>query len=130
MNKQRLLYLMTEYRSIGSIESRITKLRETLERTTAQLNGMPHGSDGRDKMAAMTADIVDLLTKLDERRVRCEQGFQEVETVFDALPDQQRRIMRMRYIDGMSWKKIAKITNYDVSYLSRIQKAALERMKQ
>lgn len=129
MNKKELMYLMTEYRSIGSIERRIAALRDTLERTTVQLNGMPHGSEGADKMSAMVADIVDLMSKLDERRVKCEQGMQDVERVFDTLPDQQRRVMRLRYIDGMSWKKIAKETHYDISYLVRIQQAALERIK-
>ena len=120
---------MTEYRSIGSIERRIATLEETLERTTVQLNGMPHGSDRADKMSAMVADIVDLMTKLDERRIKCEKDMQEVERVFDSLPDQQRRVMRLRFIEGMSWKKIAKETHYDRSYLIRIQQAALERIK-
>ena len=129
MDKKQLVYIMTEYRSIGSIERRIAALEETLERTTVQLNGMPHGSDGADKMSAMVADIVDLMTKLDERRIKCEKDMQEVERVFDSLPDQQRRVMRLRFIDGMSWKKIAKETHYDRSYLIRIQQAALERIK-
>lgn len=128
MNKQRLLYIMTEYRSIGNIERRIESLRGTLERTTQQMNGMPHGSDGSDKMASMVSEIVDLLGKLDERRVRIEEGMQEIERAFDALPDQQRRIMRLRYIEGMSWKKIARETHYAESHLIKIQRAALERL--
>lgn len=129
MTKQELNYLITEYRSIESIERRIQKLRETLERTTQALSGMPHGSDGADKMASMTADIVDLMTKLDLRRIRCEVGMQKVDDAFDKLPDQQRRVMRLRYIDGMSWNRIKKVTHYEIAHLMRIQAAALERLK-
>ena len=129
MTKQELNYFVTEYRSIDSIERRIQALRETLERTTTQLNGMPHGSDGADKMASMISDIVDLMQKLDERRIRCAVGMQKVDEAFDRLPDQQRRVMRLRYIDGMSWNRIKKVTHYEIAHLMRIQAAALERMK-
>ena len=129
MTKQELNYFVTEYCSIDSIERLIQALRETLERTTTQLNGMPHGSDGADKMASMISDIVDLMQKLDERRIRCAVGMQKVDEAFDRLPDQQRRVMRLRYIDGMSWNRIKKVTHYEIAHLMRIQAAALERMK-
>lgn len=129
MDKATLQRIMIEYRSIGNLERRIEALRETLERTTPQLDGMPHGSDGSDKMATITASIVDLEKKLDQRRVNCELEMQIAETVIDTLPDQQRLVMRLRYIEGLSWKQVAEKSNYDKRHCQRIHKRALERMR-
>ena len=129
MDKSELQRIMIEYRSIGSLERRIEALRDTLERTTLQLDGMPHGSDGTDKMATLTATIVDLEKKLDKRRVDCEKEMQRAETVIDTLPDQQRLVMRLRYIEGLSWKQVAEKSNYAKRHCIRIHKKALERMK-
>ena len=129
MDKSELQRIMIEYRSIGSLERRIEALRDTLERTTPQLDGMPHGSDGTDKMASITATIVDLEGKLDKRRVDCEREMQRAEIVIDTLPDQQRLVMRLRYIEGLTWKQVAEKSNYDKRHCIRIHKRALERMK-
>lgn len=129
MDKATLQRIMIEYRSIGSLERRIAALRETLERITPQLDGMPHGSDGKDKMATLTATIVDLEEKLDKRRVNCEVEMQRAETVIDTLPDQQRLIMRLRYIDGLTWRQVSEKSNYDKRHCIRIHKRALERIK-
>lgn len=130
MDKARLQYLMIECRSLGNLESRISALRETLERTTARLDGMPHGSDGSDKMATMTATIVDLERKLDERRVELEKGMQEAEAAIDTLDDDRYRlVLRLRYIEALSWKEVAKKTHYDKRHCTRIHKAALRRLK-
>ena len=129
MDKSELQRIMIEYRSIGSLERRIAALRETLERTTPQLDGMPHGSDGTDKMASITATIVDLERRLDKRRVDCEKEMQRAETVIDTLPDQQRLIMRLRYIEGLTWRQVSEKSNYDKRHCIRIHKRALERIK-
>lgn len=130
MDKARLQYLMTEYRSLGNLESRIATLRETLERITARLDGMPHGSDGSDKMATITAEIVDLEDELIERTVRLEAGRQEAEAAIDKLEDDRYRlVLRFRYIEALTWKEVAKKMHYDKRNCTRLRNAALRRLK-
>ena len=129
MSIEELTGYVADYRYIETIDRRIKALEEALERTTTRLNGMPHGSDGSDKMASLIATIVDLKTKLDERRIEAEAGMQKVDAVLDALPAQQKTVMRLRFVDCLPWEGVSKKTHWSVSYLFKIRNAALERMK-
>lgn len=120
---------VADYRYLESINRRIDDLEEILQRTTTRLNGMPHGSDGSDKMAGIVSTILDLRAKLDERRLEIEINMQMVDKVLDALPAQQREVMRFRYVDGYSWEVVSKKTHWSVPHLFRIKNAAVERMK-
>lgn len=120
---------VADYRYLESVNRRIEDLEGALMRTTTRLNGMPHSSDGSDKMAGMVAVIEDLRSKLDERRVEIEANMQKVDKALDALPAQQRTVMRYRYVDGLPWEVVSRKTHWSVPHLFRIKKAALERMK-
>lgn len=96
---------------------------------TQQLTGMPHGSDGHDRMMAYVARLdelesryADLITEQAEARLK-------VELALIALPEQQERVLRLRYIEGFSWRKISRKTHYSEPHLYRISEAALRRLE-
>lgn len=119
---------LSEYGQLRNLEARIESLRSILTRCTAQLNGMPSGSDGSDKMAAMVAEIADLMVVMDARRIRIEGARTKIENALDKLPAQQQRVMYLRYIEGRSWNRISRELHYTRSHLMRIHKAALDRL--
>lgn len=120
---------LSEYGQLRNLEARIESLRSILTRCTAQLNGMPSGSDGSDKMAAMVAEIADLMAVMDARRIRIEGARTKIENALDKLPAQQQRVMYLRYIEGRSWNRISRELHYTRSHLMRIHKAALDRLR-
>jgi len=130
MNKQQLKNVIAEYQSRKDLEGRIRRLRDAAERITTQLTGMPRGSSGEDKLAAIVSEIADLETELCEKIVRIEREMQEADKLIDELPDEtHRRLLRLRYYEGLSWKKIGKLMHYDVSTLIRKHKNALKELE-
>ena len=130
MNKQQLKNVIAEYQSRKDLEGRIRRLRDASERITTQLTGMPRGSSGEDRLAAIVSEITDLETELCEKIVKIEREMQEADKLIDELPDAtHRRLLRLRYYEGLSWKKIGKIMHYDVSTLLRKEKKALKELE-
>lgn len=111
------------------IFDRVDALRENLERITAQYGDEPHGGGSGDKMSGMVAQIVDLLNSLSGRLIAIEKKRYSAEQEIAQLPAQQATVMYLRYIEGMSWEKIAHETHYNRQHLMKIHRAALERMK-
>ena len=57
MNKQQMKNVIAEYQSRKDLEGRIRRLRDAAERITTQLTGMPRGSSGEDRLAAIVSEI-------------------------------------------------------------------------
>jgi len=111
------------------IFDRVDALRDNLERITAQYGTDPRGGGSGDKMSDMIAQIVDILNSLSARLIEIEKKRYAAELAIRQLPAQQATVMYLRYIEGMSWEKIAKETHYSRSHLTKIHRAAAERMK-
>lgn len=54
---------------------------------------------------------------------------QAMEQKIEALPSDQRRLMRMRYINGYRWVKISQKMCYSRSETFRIHRKALDNLK-
>ena len=111
------------------IFDRVDALRDELERITAKYGDEPRGQSGGDKMSGMVAQIVDLLNSLSGRLILIEKKRYEAEQAIQLLPAQQGTVLYLRYIEGMSWEKIAKETHYNRQYLMKIHRCAVENLK-
>ena len=115
----RLRFLRDEIRRL---DENAEVLRARAERLTPILTDMPSGSHDHDQMAGIIAELVD-----NERRAA--QACEDTERWLDALPDQQRRVMRLYYVDGIrTWKEVAELLPYSERHCRRIKNAALARM--
>lgn len=113
---------------IGKIRLRIRTLEDELTRITARLDAVPGGGGHSDRIAAGVAQIVDLEEKLLHRIGRLEAERQEIEALIEELPGQQRDVLYARYVEGMSWNKVARTLHYDGRYVFKIHRAALRRL--
>ena len=129
MELNELKSLRSEVLKYQSVFDRVDALRDQLERITAQYGAEPHGGGNGDKMSDMVSQIVDILNNLCAELIEIEKKRYKAEQEIKKLPAQQEEIMYLRYIDGMSWEKIAKKTHYSRSHLTKIHRAAAERMK-
>ena len=89
---------------------------------------------GADGTALELMDVVGQEDDLLERYSRKQQLSQVLEAVKDKLTDQERQVIELRYgLTGESparQREVAEITGISRSYVSRIEKRALEKLRQ
>lgn len=113
---------------IELIEERLTRLRSAMERATSilQVKGGNNGSQVADKIGDQTAKYIDLEETHINALIALEAEISSISNEINKLPDNQQKIMKLRYFKGLSWKEIAKRTNYTQDHCIRLQKSALE----
>ena len=110
--------ILLEYQAI---ERRINRLldekRGWMEKATAVnpvLSDMPKGG-GTDKIQNAVCRIADIEADINREIDRQIDLRERIETAICAIPDGRLRdLMRYRYIDGLTWEKIA--VNMEISY--------------
>lgn len=111
--------IMDELRNIKALRADIEALQNRRARLWASMEGLSprprQGSRGtavRDRMATAVARLEELDCLILERIVAAESRALEIESIIDALPGIQRRIIRLYYIDGLTWEEVAKVEHY------------------
>ena len=103
---RRLRFLREEIRRL---DEKAEVLRARAERLTPILTGMPSGSHDHDQMAGIIAELVDNERRTAEKALALTQACEDAERWLDALPEQQRRVMRLYYVDGKRWRSGCRI---------------------
>ena len=123
----RLRFLRDEIRQL---DEKAMELRARAERLTPILTGMPSGTHEHDQMAGIIAELVDNERRAAEKALALTQACEDAERWLDALPDQQRRVMRLYYVDGVrTWKEVAERTPYHYIHCLRVKEAALRKLE-
>jgi len=123
----RLRFLREEIRRL---DEKADVLRARAERLTPILTGMPSGSHDHDQMAGIIAELVDNERRTAEKALALTQACEDAERWLDALPEQQRRVMRLYYVDGIrTWKEVAEKTPYHYIHCLRVKEAALRKLE-
>lgn len=123
----RLRFLRDEIRRL---DENAEVLRARAERLTPILTDMPSGSHDHDQMAGIIAELVDNERRAAEKALALTQACEDTERWLDALPDQQRRVMRLYYVDGIrTWKEVAEKTPYHYIHCLRVKEAALRKLE-
>lgn len=122
----RLRFLREEIRRL---DEKAEVLRARAERLTPILTGMPSGSHDHDQMAGIIAELVDNERRAAEKALALTQACEDAERWLDALPEQQRRVMRLYYVDGIrTWKEVAERLPYSYSHTKRIKAVAHQKL--
>ena len=71
-------------------------------------DGMPKGSWGGVGCAALSYRLDEIVTKIEEQRIKSVKVLADIMDVIDFLPENsmERSIIEHRYIDRMSWERI------------------------
>lgn len=117
-----------KYRAaLARSDERIARLRSEMERVTQALSRVPAHGETRDRLAAQMAELLAIEAERAEQVVRLERRLTSVEEWLLTLPEQQATILRLRYIEGLSWKGVAGRAHYSIRHCVKIHKAALQR---
>ena len=112
------------------IMDRVDAMEAFAARSTPQYGATAAGPVTHDRVGDGAAQIVDYMAG--RREVACAyfEHAAIVEAAIDGIKDStQRRVMRLRYVDGMRWEQIQLITKYAEAQVYRIHAEALDEMK-
>lgn len=110
------------------LEESIERLNSAMARMTQILSHAPAGGGvPGDKLAEQIDLLIDLTAAYAKRTVELETIRAEVTAWLDTLPEQQANIIYHRYVEGLSWRQVAKATNYSEQHCFRIHEAALKK---
>ena len=132
-NRLKMQYLMRyidSKRRARAILNEIHDLKDLATKITVTFNDMPGGGGSVDKVGAIVANIVDLQTELavQAKTMKAEQEI--VQAVIDAVDDANlRQLLILRYINGLTWEKIAVDMHYSFRHTLRLHGAALAAVK-
>ena len=106
---------------IESIWERIEEIKSERERMTQAITGMPAGTrKSQSKTEDLTIKLCELEERLKERIARRETEIKRVEDWIETLKPYQQSVIRWRYINGWSWRKVAIKTGYTIDGVFRI----------
>lgn len=114
----------------GELEEEIAKWESRAEKITSSPGAVPKSGQHSDRVqdgAVALAELRDKLTtkvtRLIEMRLEIERA---IETVSD---DTQRILLRYRYVDGLTWEKIAEKMHYTYQWVCVLHGLALQKVK-
>lgn len=85
-----------------------------------QHDGMPHGQNVADPVGNAGVKLAELKTLLDAKVDELIGIRLAIESVIETLPPEERRLMRLRYIEGRRWEQIAVEMNYSYRRVTQI----------
>lgn len=93
------------------------------------ITGMPSGSDGQNHADDKIIRYMDFMNMYADKMVTLWEQIESVEQMIDQLDPLERRILRMRYVDGMDYYDIADKVNYSIQHLYLIRARAIEKLE-
>lgn len=134
MTSQEKKEILLQYRAAEREEKRleleIQRWRSRAEKMTSGYGGTPSGDgDGRSLENTM-AHIDDLTRQLSDQRDRLVTLRREIGMAIDSVPDARlRELLRLRYIDGMTWERIAVKLDKTYQWVCKLHGDALSQIK-
>ena len=92
----------------------------------AQLDGMPRSSQKGDRTASAVTKIFSLECLLREKIEKLTALRLEIESAIEELPSLERRILRLRYVEGNLWEEIALAISYSMPHIWRLHDKILK----
>lgn len=132
MTKERLRQYRELKREKAQIEEKIEELEGVMY--------APRGTNYEEKIRAQskTGSITEVLHEQHEalerlynaKLVELNACLLEIETAIESLTDStERQLMRLRYIDGLTWEEVAVALSYGWTQTHRLHSRALEKLR-
>lgn len=131
-NAEKTAYL-SQYRAIDRrIERLLDERREWAARAaavSATCSGMPNASKrrgGGDWVSSCVERMLLIEEEIDAQVTRLVCLRRTIELYIETVPDErQRDLLRYRYIDGLTWERVADAMHYSTMQISRLHAKAL-----
>jgi hypothetical protein len=120
----RYLHIAAEHQEMTNSFELFRSRMEGLQAAT--ITDMPTAHSQSDKMAANIAKLEQLEAKYADKTAQLMAELNLIESIISCLESPaQRRMLRMKYIDGIKWERIAVNMSYSWQHVHRIHAEAL-----
>lgn len=133
-NERKKEYLRSYQRAVRrerEILDEIQRLRESKMFPTLALgDGMPKGSGGQSDLAEYAAILDGEIEKLKQERLRQARLYRDIEDRIRCMTDDnEQRVLRLKYIQGLTWEKVAVEMKCSWRNVHYVHSKALEHFK-
>lgn len=128
MTKKQLQEHFWLRQNIKKLEEKLLELETEAKRVTAVYSKTKSSGKGssKDRMGDIVAKIVDIQEQINELTVQAYEKMIEIEKAILALPNRERYLIRLRYIEGLSWYEIMAEMHYSWRQVHYIHSEALK----
>lgn len=120
------------YRAIKLESDQLAKKIEELDALlysprSQRLDGMPRGGSGNstDKVDALLDKREEVLNWYRAKKQELDTTLLEIERAIEGLASRERTLLRLYYIEGLTWEQVAVEMNYSWRQIHRIHGEAL-----
>ena len=106
---------------VESLQERIERLRSRAEYTQQQLGECGRSDPTRDRLAEYVAELDELERQLTGEMIALEKQLVFVDAELAKLPENQEKVLRLRYVEGLGWERVARKVGYSTRQCTRIQ---------
>lgn len=123
------------YRSITLERDRLLIMIEELEAQmrspkSQRLDGMPHGGSAPGSVVeSLVVRHTELLDRYHQKVAELTAAAGEIETAIEVLEPRERTLIRLHYIQGLTWEEVCVAMAYSWRQVHRIHAKALETLK-
>ena len=133
MTKDELKKLLHSYRDLKAEYDQIATELEKVEAAMDGLkgtnwDGMPRGSGKSDPILSVVSHHIILQERYKNQLRRLAAAQAEIENLIESLEPGERRLMRCRYIDGMTWEEVCVRIGYSWRQTHRIHGKMLDKL--
>lgn len=125
-------YTLRQYRHLlREIRELEREKKHVLDRYLAppQPTGMPGAHDDGDRIGDIVAKRDRYQRLIDKKLGELIDLRHEIEKAIENLPSEDRRLIRLRYIEGWSWQRVADALHYSVRQALRHHGRILQQMR-
>jgi RNA polymerase sigma factor (sigma-70 family) len=123
------------YRSITLERDRLLIMIEELEAQMRSpksqlIDGMPHGGTAPSSVVEnLVVKHVELVERYHQKVAELTAAAVEIETAIESLQPRERTLIRLHYIEGLTWEEVCVAMTYSWRQVHRIHAKALEALK-
>ena len=126
MTKHQLQQYRWLQKNITRLEARLLELETEATRITTRLTKEPRGGVNINKASSLVAQIIDTKDEINDRLQEAYKTQAKIELAIEALPEQEKYLVRARYVECRSWEQICADMNYSWRQTHRIHSEALK----
>lgn len=117
-------------REIRRLQNEIQRWKDSAYITSVKYTGAGGGTDGQDKLQVNVERLVRLQNRLTAQMRARIQLRDEIEDAIESVPDDRLQLLlRYRYIEGLTFERIAVELNYSWRQTVRMHGRALSELK-
>lgn len=112
-------------RDLKRLEEQLEEIKESIIASVARKGGMPKAKRTTD-LSDYQATVERIEQQINWERMRKIKRLEEVREAIESVEDAKaKNILTYRYIRGYPWEEIARLMDYDISWMFKVHKKAV-----